>query len=39
MTMTSPNMIMIARNWRDLIRPKGISIDTDSSTSFYAKFT
>jgi DNA-directed RNA polymerase subunit alpha len=39
MTMTSPNMIMIARNWRDLIRPKGISIDTDLSTSFYAKFT
>src|SRR4029078_1754026 len=39
MTMTSPNMIMIARNWRDLIRPKGISIDADSSTSFYAKFT
>jgi DNA-directed RNA polymerase subunit alpha len=39
MTMTSPNVIMIARNWRDLIRPKGISIDADSSTSFYAKFT
>jgi DNA-directed RNA polymerase subunit alpha len=39
MTMTSPNLTMIARNWRDLIRPKGISIDTDSVTNFYAKFT
>jgi DNA-directed RNA polymerase subunit alpha len=39
MTMQSPNMTMIARNWRDLIRPKGISIDTESANSFYAKFT
>ena len=39
MTMTSPNMTMIARNWRDLIRPKGISIDTESANNFYAKFT
>src|SRR5262245_8716406 len=39
MTMTSTNLNMIARNWRDLIRPKGISIDTESSTEFYAKFT
>jgi DNA-directed RNA polymerase subunit alpha len=39
MTMQSPNMTMVARNWRDLIRPKGISIDTESATSFYAKFT
>jgi len=38
MTM-SANMTMVARNWRDLIRPKGISIDTDSATNFYAKFT
>jgi DNA-directed RNA polymerase subunit alpha len=30
---------MVARNWRDLIRPKGISIDTESATDFYAKFT
>src|SRR4051812_40595787 len=35
----SGNMTMVARNWRDLIRPKGISIDTESATSFYAKFT
>ncbi|WP_437576295.1 DNA-directed RNA polymerase subunit alpha [Sorangium sp. So ce887] len=39
MTMNSPNLTMIARNWRDLIRPKGISIDADSGTQFYAKFT
>ncbi len=39
MTMTTPNMTMIARNWRDLIRPKGISIDAESATNFYAKFT
>jgi DNA-directed RNA polymerase subunit alpha len=29
---------MVARNWRDLIRPKGITIDTESATDFYAKF-
>jgi DNA-directed RNA polymerase subunit alpha len=39
MTMQTPNMTMIARNWRDLIRPKGISIDTESANNFYAKFT
>jgi len=32
-------MTMVARNWRDLIRPKGISIDTESASGFYAKFT
>jgi DNA-directed RNA polymerase subunit alpha len=36
---TATNMTMVARNWRDLIRPKGISIDTESATNFYAKFT
>jgi DNA-directed RNA polymerase subunit alpha len=36
---TSANMSMIARNWRDLIRPKGIAIDTESAGNFYAKFT
>ena len=39
MTTQTPNMTMVARNWRDLIRPKGISIDTESATDFYAKFT
>lgn len=37
--MQSPNMTMIARNWRDLIRPKGISVDGETQTNFYAKFT
>jgi len=36
---TGGNMTMVARNWRDLIRPKGISIDTESASGFYAKFT
>src|SRR6476659_6716257 len=38
MTMSNVNMSTIARNWRDLIRPKGISIDTESANEFYAKF-
>ncbi|AKT36644.1 DNA-directed RNA polymerase subunit alpha [Chondromyces crocatus] len=37
--MSNSNMTMIARNWRDLIRPKGISVDTETTTAFYAKFT
>ena len=36
--MSMMNPTVISRNWRDLIRPKGISIDTESSTEFYAKF-
>ena len=38
MTMTMPNMTMIARNWRDLIRPRGIRSTPRPSPSFYAKF-
>jgi DNA-directed RNA polymerase subunit alpha len=38
-TSNGLNMTMIARNWRDLIRPKGISVDNESATHFYAKFT
>ncbi len=30
---------MMSRNWRDLIRPKAINIDTESATEFYGKFT
>ena len=29
---------LIARNWRELIRPKSIAIDEDSRTNFYGKF-
>ncbi len=39
MTTSTANPTMIARNWRDLIRPKGITIDADTATEFYAKFT
>lgn len=40
MTMQTPaSLTMVARNWRDLIRPKGIAIDTESANGFYAKFT
>ena len=35
----STNMAMISRNWRDLIRPRGIHVDTDTLTDFYGKFT
>ena len=38
MSMLQMNATMMSRNWRDLIRPKGIQIDADSSTEFYAKF-
>jgi DNA-directed RNA polymerase subunit alpha len=30
---------MMSRNWRDLIRPKAIQIEPESSTEFYGKFT
>jgi DNA-directed RNA polymerase subunit alpha len=33
------SLSMLARNWRDLIRPKGIQVDTESANQFYAKFT
>ncbi len=30
---------MMSRNWRDLIRPKAIHIEQETSSDFYAKFT
>src|SRR5260221_3178484 len=30
---------IVTRNWRDLIRPRGIHVDTDPLTGFYGKFT
>jgi DNA-directed RNA polymerase subunit alpha len=30
---------MAVRNWRELIRPKSIQIDTDRSSEFYGKFS
>lgn len=32
-------MNMMSRNWRDLIRPKAISVEPESLTDFYGKFT
>lgn len=36
--MTTQNSAMVSRNWRDLIRPRGITIDSETSTPFYGKF-
>ena len=36
--MSNANLTMISRNWRDLIRPKGITLETESANEFYAKF-
>ncbi len=33
------SLAMTSRNWRDLIRPKGIALDADTATDFYGKFT
>src|SRR5690606_17516427 len=30
---------MMSRNWRDLIRPKAIQLETESASEFYGKFT
>src|SRR5678815_750983 len=31
--------VMTSRNWRDLIRPKAIQLEPESSTEHYGKFT
>ena len=36
--MTQASMSMISRHWRDLIRPKSISLDPEGSSEFYGKF-
>src|SRR5579859_7923731 len=30
---------IVTRNWRDLIRPRGIHIESETLTEFYGKFT
>src|SRR5258708_15921811 len=30
---------VLARNWRDLIRPRGIHVEAETLTDFYGKFT
>src|SRR5882762_4881520 len=32
-------MNITTRNWRDLIRPRGIHLETETLTEFYGKFT
>src|ERR1700722_17491406 len=32
-------MNIVTRNWRDLIRPRGIQLETETLTEFYGKFT
>src|SRR5437870_9224731 len=32
-------MNMVTRNWRDLIRPRGIQVEQETLTDFYGKFT
>src|SRR5437762_13985725 len=32
-------MNITTRNWRDLIRPRGIQIEAETLTEFYGKFT
>ena len=32
-------MNIVTRNWRDLIRPRGIQVEADTLTEFYGKFT
>jgi len=36
---TSQQNTLIARNWRDLIRPRKLEVDTESLTQTYGKFT
>src|SRR5689334_13580493 len=33
------SLAMTSRNWRDLIRPKGITLETETATDFYGRFT
>src|SRR5580692_710275 len=35
--MTTTNIM--TRNWRDLIRPRGIHVESETLTEFYGKFT
>jgi DNA-directed RNA polymerase subunit alpha len=37
-TVPSQDPNFVARNWRELIRPRGVNIDHDSATDSYAKF-
>src|SRR5438045_7721368 len=36
---TSPQSAFVARNWRDLIRPRKLEVDPETLTPTYGKFT
>jgi DNA-directed RNA polymerase subunit alpha len=36
--MSNANLSLISRNWRDLIRPKGIVLEPEGQSEFYGKF-
>ncbi|HXJ19293.1 MAG TPA: DNA-directed RNA polymerase subunit alpha, partial [Polyangia bacterium] len=38
-TQTGSQTTFIARNWRDLIRPRNLEVEPDSLTPTYGKFT
>src|SRR6266851_5660578 len=38
-TQSSPQNTFMARNWRDLIRPRKLEVESDSLTQTYGKFT
>lgn len=37
--MMSSSMALVARNWRDLIRPKNAPVDQETLTPYYGKFS
>src|SRR6187549_3064267 len=38
-THSGPSQTIIARNWRDLIRPRKLEVDAETLTPTYGKFT
>src|SRR5207247_9643263 len=36
---SSPQSAFVARNWRDLIRPRKLEVDVETLTPTYGKFT
>ena len=38
-TVAASQLAFTAKNWRDLIRPRKLEVDTESLTDTYGKFT
>jgi len=38
-TVAASQPAFVAKNWRDLIRPRNLDVDTESLTDTYGKFT